>query len=91
VLIDGIPHSSEFAIIGGIILIAVIADEAIRRFTTTTKSLKELPDRRLSPTHPVPNSRCRGILTLWFQRMKNGGIDNQGCAGGFDPSASTRN
>jgi ribose transport system permease protein len=41
VLIDGIPDSIEFAVIGGIILIAVIADEAIRRFTTATKSLKE--------------------------------------------------
>jgi len=40
VLIDGIPDSIEFAVIGGIILIAVIADEAIRRFTTAHKSLK---------------------------------------------------
>ena len=40
VLIDGIPDSIEFAVIGGIILIAVIADETIRRFTAANKSLK---------------------------------------------------
>ena len=31
VLIDPIPDSIEFAVIGGIILLAVIADETIRR------------------------------------------------------------
>ncbi len=37
VLIDDIPDSIEFAVIGGIILLAVIADEAIRRTVARRK------------------------------------------------------
>jgi len=31
VLIDGIPEASEFAVIGAVIMIAVITDEVMRR------------------------------------------------------------
>ncbi len=37
VLIDDIPDSIEFAVIGAIILVAVIADEVLRRNRSTTK------------------------------------------------------
>ncbi|MDG2084900.1 MAG: ABC transporter permease [Planctomycetota bacterium] len=38
VLIDGIPEASEFAVIGAVIMVAVITDEVMRRRTGKTKS-----------------------------------------------------